>query len=45
MQESEETLKPFVALEDDNRFTFTYSFLSSFIAIGSYKIDGDKFAS
>ena len=39
MQESEEPSKPTVSLEDGNRFTFTYSLLSSYYAIGSYEID------
>jgi hypothetical protein len=28
-----------VSLEDGNRFTFTYSLLSSYYAVGSYEID------
>jgi len=39
MQESEEPSKPTVSLEDGNRFTFTYSLLSSYYAVGSYEID------
>ena len=39
MQESEEPSKPIVLLKDGNRFTFTYSLLSSYYAIGSYEID------
>ena len=39
MQESEESIKPNVSLEDSNKFTFTYSVLSSYIAIGSYEVD------
>jgi len=39
MQESEEPSKPTVSLKDGNRFTFTYSLLSSYYAIGSYEID------
>ncbi|WP_265445876.1 hypothetical protein [Acetivibrio straminisolvens] len=39
MQESEEPIKPIVSLEDSNKFTFTYSVLSSYIAIGSYEVD------
>jgi len=42
MQESEEPIKPIVALEDRNKFTFTYSALSSYIAIGSYEVDDDN---
>ena len=33
MEESEEPLKPSVSLEEGNRFTFTYSVLSSYIAV------------
>ncbi len=39
MQESEEPSKPIVLLKDGNRFTFNYSMLSSYYAIGSYEID------
>jgi hypothetical protein len=39
MQESEEPSKPTVSLENGNRFTFTYSLLSSYYAVGSYEID------
>ena len=39
LQESEEPSKPTVSLKDGNRFTFTYSLLSSYYAIGSYEID------
>jgi hypothetical protein len=39
MQESEEPEKPMVSLEDSNKFTFTYSVLSSYIGIGSYEVD------
>ena len=39
MQESEEPSKPTVSLKDGNRFTFTYSLLSSYYAVGSYEID------
>ena len=39
MRESKEPAKPTVSLEDGNRFTFTYSLLSSYYAIGSYEID------
>ncbi len=28
-----------VSLEDSNKFTFTYSVLSSYIGIGSYEVD------
>jgi len=38
MQESEEPLKPTVLLEDNNKFSFTYSALSSYIAMGSYEV-------
>jgi hypothetical protein len=41
MQESEEPIKPVVLLEDNNKFSFPYSLLSSYIAMGSYEIDGD----
>lgn len=39
IQESEEPVKPFVSLEDNNKFIFTYSALSSYIPIGSYEVD------
>lgn len=39
MRESKETSKPIVLLKDGNRFTFTYSLLSSYYAVGSYEID------
>jgi hypothetical protein len=39
MQEAEEPAKPIVLLKDGYRFTFTYSLLSSYYAIGSYEID------
>lgn len=39
MQESEEPIKPSISLKDDNRFTFTYSALSSYLPIGSYEVD------
>ena len=39
MQEAEEPAKPIVLLKDGNRFTFNYSLLSSYYAIGSYEID------
>ena len=41
MNKSEEALKPSVLLEEDNKFTFNYSVLSSYIAVGSYEEDGD----
>jgi len=37
MHESKEPLKPFVSLKDSNKYTFTYSGLSSYLAIGSYE--------
>jgi len=39
MEESKEPVKPTVLLEDNSKFTFTYSVLSSYIAMGSYKVD------
>ena len=42
MQESEEPVKPIVSLEDSNKFIFTYSALSSYIAIGTYEVDDDN---
>ena len=39
MRESKEPAKPIVLLKDGDRFTFTYSLLSSYYAIGSYEID------
>lgn len=42
MQESKEPVKPFVSLEDNNKFIFTYSALSSsYIPSGSYEVDND----
>lgn len=37
MNESTESIKPTVLLELDNKFTFNYSTLSSYYAIGSYE--------
>ncbi len=37
MQESKEALKPTVKLEEGGKFTFTYSPLSSYIAVGNYE--------
>ncbi|AUG56118.1 hypothetical protein [Acetivibrio saccincola] len=42
MQESQEPIKPSVSLKDNNRFTFNYSALSSYIAIGSYEVNDDN---
>ena len=39
MEESEEVIKPVVSLQADNKFTFTYSMLSSYLPIGSYEVD------
>lgn len=39
MDGSEEIVKPFVSLEKNNKFTFSYSVLSSYIAVGSYEVD------
>ena len=33
---------PNLVLEDDNKFTFTYSALSSNIPVGTYEVKGDK---
>jgi len=42
MEKSEEIIKPTIKLEDDNRFTFIYSALSSYIALGSYEVDDNN---
>jgi len=42
MNGAEDFLDPTVSLEDNNRFTFFYSALSSYIAMGSYEIEDDK---
>ncbi len=42
MEESGDPLKPSVSLEEDNRFMFIFSPLSSYIAFGSYKVNDDN---
>ena len=42
MQESEDPMKPVVLLNENNKFSFTYSALSSYIAIGTYEVDNDN---
>lgn len=42
MNDSEEFLKPTVTLQENNKFTFVYSALSSYIPMGTYEIDNDK---
>lgn len=42
MNDSEEFLKPTVTLQENNKFTFVYSALSSHIPMGTYEIDNDK---
>lgn len=42
MEKSEEIAKPTVQLKDDNKFTFNYSALSSYMAFGSYEVDDDS---
>lgn len=42
MEESDEVIKPNIQLQDDNKFIFNYSALSSYIAIGSYEVDDDS---
>lgn len=39
--ESEDVIKPSVTLEDQNKFSFTFSALSSYIASGTYEMNGD----
>lgn len=39
MEESEDIMKPIIKLEDNNKFTFNYSPLSSYFAFGSYEED------
>ncbi len=36
LQESEQIMKPVVSLEDSNKFSFSYSMLSSYFNYGSY---------
>lgn len=41
VMESNETLKPYLILKDNNEFSFTYSYLSSYWSIGNYEeVDG-----
>lgn len=35
---SQEAVKPCIVLEEDNTFTFTFSVLSSYIAVGNYEV-------
>lgn len=42
MNDSEEFLKPTVTLQENNKFTFVYSALSSYIPMGTYEIDNNK---
>ena len=41
LQESDEPVKPSVVLEEQNRFVFNYSALSSYLPIGDYEVDED----
>lgn len=36
MEDSKEPVKPIISLEDYNKFTFNYSGLSSYVAVGTY---------
>ncbi len=40
--DSGEPLYPILSLESGNKFSFTYSVLSSYIAYGSYELSGDE---
>jgi len=40
--DAEEPLKPIVILKEDNQFVFSYSALSSYLPIGTYKIDENQ---
>lgn len=42
MDESDEALKPNVTLEEGNKFRFSYSALSSYLAIGTYEIENNN---
>ncbi len=41
-EQSDEVLKPTVTLEENNRFSFMYSGLSSYLPRGTYEIDQNK---
>ena len=41
LQEADEPVKPNLVLEEQNRFVFNYSALSSYLPIGSYEVDQD----
>ena len=38
-EKSGEPLKPNVTLDEDNKFSFCYSFLSSYLPVGTYEIE------
>lgn len=40
-RESDDIIKPGVAFQEDKTFTITFGGLSSYIGIGTYRIDGD----
>lgn len=42
LESSEEVVVPYVLLEENNRFVFMYSVLSSYLPVGTYSVDGDK---
>lgn len=42
MKSSEEPLKPYVILEEGQRFQMMYSALSSYIPVGTYEMKGDS---
>lgn len=42
LQSSDEVIAPYVLLEEDNKFVFMYSALSSYFAHGKYSIDSNK---
>ncbi len=41
-EESIDVIKPTVSLEENNKFSFTYSALSSYLPSGTYKIDNNR---
>jgi uncharacterized membrane-anchored protein len=42
LQKTDEPVKPNVVLKDNNQFVFNYSVLSSYLPIGTYKIDNNN---
>lgn len=39
---SDDIIKPTISLEKDNKFSFTYSGLSSYLPMGTYTIDNNR---